>query len=138
MREGPMKNQRNRARHLASLIVVLAGLISVATLVLGPARLVSAQAAGPSWSYTGNLNAARYPHTATLLPGGKVLVAPGNYANSAALTAELHDPANETSSSTGSATWDRGTGREPAGSFDNTATLLPTGKALVAGADVGG
>ncbi len=38
--------------------------------------LASAQAAAPSWSYTGSLNCARFG-SATLLPNGKVLVAGG-------------------------------------------------------------
>jgi len=72
-----MKNQRNQARYLVSLILALAGLINGATLMPGPARLVSALVVGPSWSYTGNLNTARAGHTATLLQNGKVLVAGG-------------------------------------------------------------
>jgi hypothetical protein len=54
----------------------------------------STQAVVPSWSYTGNLNTARFDDTATLLPSGKVLVAGGNYGSAiGALTAELYDPA---------------------------------------------
>ena len=44
---------------------------------------------------TGSLNTARYVHTATLLPNGKVLVAGGtNAPNSDLTSAELYDPAN--------------------------------------------
>jgi hypothetical protein len=66
-----------RKLNTKSKFLALAGLISAASLVLGPARLASAQAAAPSWSFTGNLNAARSRHTATLLPNGKVLVEGG-------------------------------------------------------------
>jgi hypothetical protein len=61
-----MKTLNTKSKFLA-----LAGLISVVTLVLGPTRLASAQAVGPCWSFTGNLNAARSRQTATL-PNGKV------------------------------------------------------------------
>src|SRR5256885_371239 len=59
------------------VILALAGLISPATLVLGPARLASPQAIVPSWSYTSSLKTGRYAHTATLLENGQVLVAGG-------------------------------------------------------------
>jgi hypothetical protein len=69
----------------------------------------------------------RYAHTgqtATLLPGGKVLVAGGRTA-----TAELYDPATRAFSVTG---------RMPFAVTDATATLLHDGKVLVAGGMVGG
>jgi len=50
---------------------------------------------------TGSLNAARYLHTATLLPNGKVLVAGGINGN-ILTSAELYDPASGTWSATGS------------------------------------
>ncbi len=85
-------------------------------------------AAAPSWSITGNLNTARYEHTATLLPNGKVLVAGGQSSLIppfvALNSAELYDPATETWSSTGSLVTARA---------KHTATLLPSGKVLVAG-----
>ena len=59
--------------------------------------------AGGAWTTTGSLNAARYYHTATLLPSGKVLVAAGwNDANNNPTNgAELYDPANGTWTTTG-------------------------------------
>jgi len=74
---------------------------------------------------TGNLNTARFNHTATLLPNGKVLVAGGVDSNGdPSASAELYDPASGTWSVTGSLK----TGRQL-----HTATLLPNGKVLVAG-----
>jgi Galactose oxidase, central domain/Kelch motif len=72
---------------------------------------------------TGSLGSARYGHTATLLPSGKVLVA-GGY-NVLEGNAELYDPASGTWTFTGSlALFARDS---------HTATLLPNGKVLVAG-----
>jgi len=82
-----------------------------------------------SWTATGSLNTARYYHTATLLPNGKVLVAGGSPNGSSYLdSAELYDPTigpNGTWSATGSLT----TGLRG----HQAATLLPNGKVLVAG-----
>ena len=66
----PANNLPKHARHHVGLILALAGLVSAATLVPGPARLASAQAVAPSSSFPGNLNTAREGHTATLLPNG--------------------------------------------------------------------
>jgi hypothetical protein len=70
------------------------------------------------------MNTARYEHTATLLPNGKVLVAGGNGVMIALASAELYDPA--------SGTWTT-TGPLNAARYYHTATLLPNGKVLVAG-----
>src|SRR5436190_3561333 len=117
-----MKNQVNHARHHVGLILALVGLIGAATLLPGPARLASAQAVAPSWSYTGSLNTVRSGYTATLLPSGKVLVAGGiaplNDRNSLN-SAELYDPATGTWSYTGNLN----TGR-----YGHQATLLQNGK----------
>src|SRR5262249_10161642 len=82
-----------------------------------------------SWSSAGSLTNRRYDHTATLLPSGKVLVIGGwgPYADSTGTelpTAELYDPVTNSWSSTGNLARGR---RVP------TATLLPSGKVLVAG-----
>ena len=96
-----MKNQRDDARHHFRLRLALAGLISAAALILGSATLTSGQAVG-SWSYTGNLNTARWAHTATRLPNGNVLVAGGRGGDLFFLkSAELFDPAAGTWSITG-------------------------------------
>jgi hypothetical protein len=83
----------------------------------------------PSWTVTGSLGTARTLHTATLLPSGKVLVAGGgsfNNPNHQLSSAELYDPAVGTWTPTGSLV----TARQR-----HTATLLPSGKVLVAGGD---
>jgi uncharacterized repeat protein (TIGR01451 family) len=74
------------------------------------------------------MGTGRYSHTATLLPGGKVLVAGGLvcsvcYTGTTTATAELYDPSTGSWSYTGSMGTDR---------FNHTATLL-TGAVLVAG-----
>ncbi|HYO55550.1 kelch repeat-containing protein [Archangium sp.] len=75
----------------------------------------------PGWSSTASMAVARYNHTATLLPSGKVLVAGGNGGGA---SAELYDPATRAWSTTGSMTRSR---------YAHTATLLYSGKVLVAG-----
>ena len=73
------------------------------------------------WEATGSLITARYGHTATLLPNGKVLVAGGNQDN--LTSTELYDPATGTWSATGNLSM---------GHFGHTATLLANGLVLAA------
>ena len=78
-----------------------------------------------TWTPAGALNTARYYHTATLLPNGKVLVAGGFSVIGGSLSsAELYDPI------TGAWT---AAGALNTGVYQHTATLLPNGKVLVAG-----
>ena len=78
-----------------------------------------------SWSTTDALTDARYCHTATRLPDGRVLVAGGNGTGSVTLdSAEIYDPEDETWSDTDALTTAR---------YNHTATLLPDGRVLVAG-----
>ncbi len=84
-----------------------------------------------AWAPTHNLDTARSSHTATLLPNGKVLVAGGDSTTGLGSTlsrAELYDPATDTWTDTGSLTTARSI---------HTATLLPDGKVLVAGGNLG-
>ncbi|MEO7324501.1 MAG: kelch repeat-containing protein [Dokdonella sp.] len=74
-----------------------------------------------AWTAAGDLGIARFKHTSTLLPSGKVLVT-GDVSSSA--TTDLYDPA--TNLWTGAASM--GTGRGAA-----SASVLPNGKVLVAG-----
>jgi len=82
------------------------------------------------FSDTGDLLTARYWHTTTLLPNGKVLVTGGYDVNTQATAkAELYDPATGTWTATGSMAKARET---------HTATLLPDGRVLVVGGYDGG
>jgi uncharacterized protein (TIGR03437 family) len=78
-----------------------------------------------AWTRTGDLNVARYEHTATLLPNGKVLVVGGSQLGGPVLnSAELYDPATGAWTTTSSLNVTR---------QYYTATLLLSGKVLVAG-----
>jgi hypothetical protein len=84
-----------------------------------------------TWSATGSLNVVRTRFTATLVHDGRVLVARGTNATdfdggaiSSLSSAELYDPA--------SGNWTL-TASSLAPSVGHTATLLPSGKVLVAG-----
>ncbi|NLY16918.1 MAG: hypothetical protein GXZ05_11180 [Gammaproteobacteria bacterium] len=74
--------------------------------------------ATPRWSTAASLVAARYSHTATLLPTGQVLVAGGWGSSGYLVSAELYNPVTNT--------WtladNLATGRRA-----HTATLLPSG-----------
>src|SRR3989442_15600005 len=77
-----------------------------------------------TWTSIGNLNTARWAHTATLLSNGKILVVGGYGVDGPLKSEELFDPAT--------GTWRR------AGNLNNvrvghTSTLLANGKVLVAG-----
>src|SRR4029079_5667462 len=101
--------------------------IAFPLVLLGAALVLIQPCTGQSgtWTTTGSVGTARYGHTATLLPNGKVLVAGGsNDVSGILVSAELYDPASGTWTATGSLN----TGR-----FLHTATLLLNGKVLVAG-----
>lgn len=84
-----------------------------------------------TFTQTGKMSIGHYGHTATLLPNGRVLVTGGmfvywlrNRRGACTNAAELYDPASTTWSSAGSMSTVR---------CGATATLLPSGKVLVAG-----
>ena len=124
----PANKQQNHARRHVRWVLSLVGLISAATLSIGPLIPASAQADAPSWRYTGKLNDPRYFHTATLLPDGKVLVAGGTGFSGGRVnfldSAELYEPV------TGK--W-KGTGRLNVPRTGHTATLLKDGRVLIVG-----
>ena len=109
----PRSNQNDHAMKTTLRLLALAFILTL------PTRAAD-------WSPAASLATGRERHTATLLPGGKVLVAGGYNALSSGYlaSAELYDPATNAWSATGSLATAR---------FRHTATLLPSGKVLVAG-----
>lgn len=83
--------------------------------------------ASSAWVITGSLNTARYLHTSTLMPNGKVLVAGGYNWNGSAVylsSAEIYDPVGKLWKVTSPMTTTR---------WQHSATLLTNGLVLVAG-----
>ena len=81
------------------------------------------------WAASGNLNTARWIHTATLLQNGQVLVAGGYGSNNVVLdSAELYDPVT--------GRWSRTIDMNNA-RYYHTATLMQSGQVLVAGGNHG-
>ncbi len=82
-----------------------------------------------TWSITGSMSAARYRHSATLLPDGRVLVAGGFDDKIGTLgTAEIYNPATGAWSATANLANARS---------EHNATLLLDGRVLVAGGKLG-
>jgi uncharacterized protein (TIGR03382 family) len=112
-----------RAGHTATLLpsgkVLVAGGPGSSAEVYDPAT--------GAWSPTGSLATARTSHTATLLPSGKVLLAGGQGPSHDSLTSvEVYNPV------TGVWSWSPTANLATARS-GHTATLLSSGKVLVAG-----
>src|SRR5207237_4104596 len=84
-----MRNHTSSYSRLSYMFALAAFLICSDLLSPLPG-LVSAQT-NPSWTFTGNLNGSRANHTATRLPGGKVLVVGGSSGSALLDTAELYD-----------------------------------------------
>lgn len=113
-----------RARMRTSLL----GYSLLPVFLFGFILEADAQTAG-TFTPAGSMVTPRFLHTSTLLADGRVLIAGGDssysYAGSdAEATAELYDPVAGTFSSTGGMTTPRD---------GHTATLLPSGKVLIAG-----
>jgi len=89
-----------------------------------PSTALRASVKHACWNDTGSMTTARASHTATLLPGGKVLIVGGSDASSTLATAELYDPVAGTFTATGTMATAR---------CWHTATLLPSGQVLIAG-----
>jgi hypothetical protein len=100
-------------------------------LLLSGYGATSAQAQGV-FIRTGDMNAARAFHTATLLASGQVLISGGRDVtrpgSPVLSTAELFDPRTDTFTSVGDMTMARS---------EHTATLLPDGRVLIAGGEPG-
>jgi N-acetylneuraminic acid mutarotase len=113
---GLVRPENMAAKRVTFLLLLLSGALAL----VQPCR-----AASIGFETTGSLANARYGHTATLLPNGKVL-AVGGYAPGQGYlaSAELYDPASGTWTATGSLTNSR---------VGHTATLLTNGKVLVVG-----
>lgn len=121
-----MPRSMNPTTSLADGRVLIAGGYSVKALPSSP-LLGTAELYDPTtqvWSFTGDLTEARYNHTATLLPDGRVLVVGGGTNTGFSHTAELFDPVTRTWAPTGSLFSFR---------YGHTATLLTNGRVLVAG-----
>ncbi|GLH75074.1 hypothetical protein GETHLI_35770 [Geothrix limicola] len=118
-----------RHNHTATLlpngmVLVTGGLLE--TGVPGQASPISSaeiyDPATGAFTTTGSMGTARYDHTESLLPSGKVLLAGGN--DGGTVSAELYDPGTGAFSATGNMSMPRAGHR---------ATLLPSGKILLTG-----
>jgi N-acetylneuraminic acid mutarotase len=131
----PLPLNEGRAHHSATLlpngqVLVVGGEVGFSgNATLRSSAFIFDPATG-NWTPTGNLNAARSRHTATLLPNGKVLVTggSGDPTGAAIASVEIFDPATGTWKLTNSMSDAR---------ILHTATLLPNGRLLVTGGLIG-
>src|ERR1051325_7586977 len=100
------------------------------------AEIIDLNATTPAWKFTGAMHIARRQHNAVSLTDGKVLIVGGSsgsgFDNSTAkvLPTEMWDPATGAFTTMASIAVYRG--------YHSTALLLPDGRVLSAGGNVGG
>lgn len=100
------------------------------------AETIDLTAATPTWNLTGNMHFARRQHNAVILPDGKVFIVGGSSGSgfddstNPVLPTEMWDPATGQFTQMASIATYRG--------YHSTALLLPDGRALSAGGNVGG
>ncbi len=100
------------------------------------AETIDLTAATPAWKATGNMHFARRQHNAVILPDGKVFIVGGSSgsgfdnSNTPVLPTEMWDPATGQFTVMASIAVYRG--------YHSTALLLPDGRVLSAGGNVGG
>jgi 6-phosphogluconolactonase (cycloisomerase 2 family) len=86
--------------------------------------IIASASMAVNFATSGNLNTARYEHTATFLNNGMVLMAGGNNGTSSSASAELYNPTTTNFTTTGSLITSR---------YNHTATLLNNGMVLLVG-----
>lgn len=100
------------------------------------AEVIDLNAATPVWKFTGSMHFPRRQHNAVILPDGKVFISGGSSASgfdtstSPVLPTEMWDPASGQFTVMASIAVYRG--------YHSTALLLPDGRVLSAGGNVGG
>ncbi len=119
----------NRYQHTATMLptgkVLLAGGLDSAALFTSDLYTPTGYTRAGTFTATSNtMSSARYNHTSTLLPNGKVLIAGGNNGGGNLSSADLYDPATGLFVAIGGMAVQRG---------NHTATLLRTGKVLIVG-----
>jgi hypothetical protein len=103
---------------------------------LATAEIIDLNAATPAWKFTGSMHFARRQHNGVLLPDGKILIVGGSsgsgFDNSSTpvLPTEMWDPATGQFTTMAAISTYRG--------YHSTALLLPDGRVLSAGGNVGG
>jgi hypothetical protein len=118
-----VKNTLTDKRHATSIRTLLRAAICALTWFCAGA------AVGQQWNSAGGMVTARTGHTATWLQTGQLLVAGGEDGNYTLASAEIFDPAKLFDRAP---TW-MATGSMQTSRVFHTATLLPSGKVLVAG-----